>query len=357
MHFLVWYALAMVCYAMHFQWYALPCHCMVCISNCIVPHALALSMTMKMVWYALAMEMVCISLYGMEWKWYVMVCISNTVPFPMHTNAIFISIFIANAYYTIANSYRTIHTILCIVFQLYGMHWQWNGMVCIDIGNGNGMVCIDNNNGIHWQWKWYALVMAWYDMNFQWCAMAMAMVCIGNGNCMHFLSIEWYSLETVWYGNTRISIGNGNGNGMVCYGMVCIGNDNGIPYHFQFIQWYPLPFHCMALTMVWYALTLALVMKMVWYALAMEMVCVGMVCIVLSLPCMVYIGNGMVWYVCILNANANAYHTIPLPFPLSMPMHTITYHTIPLPMHTIQGNGKEMLTIVIAIANAYHTRQ
>jgi hypothetical protein len=46
----------------------------------------------------------------------------------------------------------------------------------------------------------------------------MEMVCIGNGNGMHFLAIVWYAVEMVWYGTTCIGIENDNGNGMVCIG-------------------------------------------------------------------------------------------------------------------------------------------
>ena len=36
---------------------------------------------------------------------------------------------------------------------------------------------------------WYALAMVWYGM-----------ICIGNGNGMHCLAIVWYALAMVWYG-------------------------------------------------------------------------------------------------------------------------------------------------------------
>jgi hypothetical protein len=148
---------------------------------------------------------------------------------------------------------------ICIALPLYGMHWQWYGivrhalalamkmeMVCY------GMLCIDNGNGngIHWQWKWYALV--WYHM-----------VCISNG-----MRCQWYALEIVYHTianayhtmHTMVCISLPFmvciGNGMVWYGMVCIGtgNENGMVPH---------------------ALALAMEMEMIWYGL--EMVCYGMV--------------------------------------------------------------------------------
>jgi hypothetical protein len=78
-----------------------------------------------------------------------------------------------------------------LAISLYGMHWQWYGMVwyalamemvCISIGNdnGNGMVCkIVNSNHMHWQWKLYEL----------------AMVCIGNVYGMHCLAIALYGMH------------------------------------------------------------------------------------------------------------------------------------------------------------------
>jgi hypothetical protein len=72
----------------------------------------------------------------------------------------------------------------------------WIGIgIFISIGIGIGIV-------IHWQW--YALpfhCLVWYGMHFD------------------FLVLVWYALPfpcMVWIGN-----------GMVWYGMVCIGNGNG----------------------------------------------------------------------------------------------------------------------------------
>jgi hypothetical protein len=138
-------------------------------------------------------------------------------------------------------------TMICIALPLYGMHWKWYGMVPHALALTMamemvcyGMVCIDNGNenGIHWQWKWYALV--WYDM-----------VCIANGMHWQLYTIP-LSLHTIkciqWYEfpcHFMVYIGK-------WYGMVCIsiGNDNGMVPH---------------------ALALEMEMEMVWYAL--EMVC------------------------------------------------------------------------------------
>jgi hypothetical protein len=60
---------------------------------------------------------------------------------------------------------------------------------------------------------------------------------------------------------------------------------------------------CIGNGMVWYPLEFSLEMEMVWYALemTMAMVCISMVCISFTFPCVVCIENGMVWYgmVCI----------------------------------------------------------
>jgi hypothetical protein len=96
----------------------------------------------------------------------------------------------------------------------YGMHWQWYAMVWYALEIAMAMVCIGNGNGIHWygmhflaialygmhwQWKWKWSTLVWYALPF------------------HFLL--WYALAMVWYGMAwyalaMVYIGNGNGNGM-----------------------------------------------------------------------------------------------------------------------------------------------
>jgi hypothetical protein len=142
---------------------------------------------------------------------------------------------------------------VCITFPLYGMHWQWHGMVWYALALAMAMV-------------WYALEMVWYGM-----------VCISLPfPCMVWYGMVWYALEMV---------------------MVCIGNGNSMHW-----KWYAMPFHCMVCIgsgMVWYGMHWHWKWKwqwygmhwkwysMVWYALAMEMICIGMVCI--PLPFLSYV--------------------------------------------------------------------
>jgi len=79
---------------------------------------------------------------------------------------------------------------------------------------------------------------------------------------------------------------------------------------------------------------------MVWYALEMTMVFIGMVCISLPFPCMVYIGNGMVcianvmhrqwkWYALTTLWIDNGMHCLAIVW-YALVWYGMTYHTIAL---------------------------
>jgi hypothetical protein len=170
----------------------------------------------------------------------------------------------------------------------------------------------------------------------------MEMVCIGNGNGMHFLAIVWYAVEMVWYGTTCIGIENDNGNGMVCIGN---GMNGMVWYAWYGMVWYALVMICIALPLYgmhwqWYGIVrhaLALAMKM-------EMVCYGMLCIdngngngihwqwkwyALVWYHMVCISNGMrcQWYALeiVYHTIANAYHTMHTMVCISLPLEMVWY--------------------------------